>query len=197
MMGIVDYDCGNLRSLENALDALDLAWRRCRRPAELAGADRLILPGVGHFGHAMQHLAGSGMAAALADQVDRGVRLLGICLGMQLLADGSAEAPGTSGLGLIPGRYQRFTGPNLKIPHMGWNQVDFNGTMVAGAAYFVHSYYLPALAPGAAGDWQGTCVYGGTRFVAAFRRGPLAACQFHPEKSGRWGLDFLREVLTC
>jgi imidazole glycerol phosphate synthase glutamine amidotransferase subunit len=197
MMGIVDYDCGNLRSLENALDGLGLAWRRCRRPAELAGTDRLILPGVGHFGHAMQHLAATGLAAALAEHAGRGGRLLGICLGMQLLADGSAEAPDVPGLGLAPGVYERFDGPSLKVPHMGWNRVAFDGAMTAGAAYFVHSYYLPGLAPGTPGDWQGTCAYGGREFVAAFRRGNLTACQFHPEKSGRWGLDFLREVLTC
>jgi len=197
MMGIVDYDCGNLRSLENALDALGLPWRRCRRPEELAGADRLILPGVGHFGHAMQHLAATGLASTLAEHAGRGKRLLGICLGMQLLADGSAEAPDIPGLGLVPGVYERFDGLALKVPHMGWNRVAFDAIMTAGAAYFVHSYYLPGLAPGAPGDWQGVCTYGGRGFVAAFRRGNLTACQFHPEKSGRWGLDFLREVLAC
>lgn len=247
MIGILDYGCGNLRSLENALEALGLESRRVARAAELKGVNRLILPGVGHFGHAMTQLRERNLDSAVTTFATSGRPLLGICLGMQLLFEGSEEAPGIDGLALLPGRFGRFSSdakapakkhsrrwqrlkedaessrttrifslrspfPHsplrlffsrrlpqrqtvaapLKVPHMGWSTVDLGDR--AGTAYFVHSYFLP--------QWQaappqmlGLSDYG-RPFVSAFRSGNLAGCQFHPEKSGAWGLELLKEMLA-
>jgi imidazole glycerol phosphate synthase glutamine amidotransferase subunit len=193
MIGIVDYGCGNLASLENALTVSGLAAQRVSRPEQIAGLERLILPGVGHFGHASACLDQAGLRQALCDYAVRGGHLLGICLGMQLLFEGSDEAEEAQGLGLVQGRALRFQGPALKVPHMGWNRVDFSDRGAA-EVYFVHGYYLPKWSGPGAADWTGTCLYG-QRFLAAFGYQNLSGCQFHPEKSGPWGLNFLKEAL--
>ena len=193
MIGILDYGCGNLRSLENALEALGLENRRVATAEAIEAVDRLILPGVGHFGHAMTHLRQRDLEDALKGFVASGYPLLGICLGMQLLFEGSAEAPEMPGLRLLPGRFEAFADPALKVPHMGWSSVDFGGR--TGAAYFVHSYFLPAWPESTPCENLGLAQYG-RPFVAAFRSGNLAGCQFHPEKSGAWGLGLLKEMLT-
>jgi len=193
MIGIADYGCGNLASLENALAVLGFRSQRVSRAEEILGLDRLILPGVGHFGHAVACLDQAGLRPVLLDYADKGGRLLGICLGMQLLFEGSSEAEEAEGLGLIQGCSQEFQDPTLKAPHMGWNRVDFNNRE-SGEVYFVHSYYVPAWSGPEAADWVGLCSYG-TRFLAAFGYKNLIGCQFHPEKSGPWGLRFLKEVL--
>jgi glutamine amidotransferase len=195
MIAVVDCGSGNLRSLENALDAAGLASRRAASPGDLAGAGAVILPGVGHFGTAARALAASGMDRALREHAAGGGRLLGICLGMQLMFENSAEAPGARGLGLLPGGCAPLDAPGLKVPHMGWNRVRFTPGGAAAEAYFVHGFCVPAWPPGRPADWVATCAYG-REFLAAFRAGNLAGCQFHPEKSGRWGLGFLREVLA-
>jgi imidazole glycerol-phosphate synthase subunit HisH len=196
MIGIVDLGCGNLRSLENALTALSLPARRVVEPGELAGCDRLVLPGVGHFGHAAGRLAATGLDAALIAAARAGTPLVGICLGMQLLLEGSEEAPGATGLELLPGRCRLLpASPGVKVPHMGWNRVTFSPSGAAGAAYFVHSYALPAVPDGVRPGWVAIATHG-IDFVAALRVGAVAGCQFHPERSGRWGLSFLQEVLT-
>lgn len=192
MIGIVDYGCGNLRSLENALAALGHASRRLTEAGDVLDAQRVILPGVGNYGHAGAELARRGLASAVRERAQAGGPLLGICLGMQLLFEGSEEAPETPGLGLLEGRCVRFRDEALKVPHMGWNTVDLGGRTVA--AYFVHSYYLPAFPRGRAAQVLGTTRYG-VPFLSAFRSGTLAGFQFHPEKSGAPGLALLDEAL--
>lgn len=193
MIGILDYGCGNLRSLEHALEALGLPSRQVAGADALADMDRLILPGVGHFGHAMTHLRQRNLEGAVKRFVVSGRPLLGICLGMQLLFEGSEEASGIPGLGLLPGRFEAFSDPALKVPHMGWSAVDFGNRQ--GTAYFVHTYFLPAWPEGTPRQELAISRYG-RPFVSAFRSGKLAGCQFHPEKSGTWGLELLKEMLT-
>lgn len=187
MIGILEYGCGNLASLENALEVLGFAHQRVGTPEALAACDRLILPGVGHFGHAMSNLRERGLEAALKAW-DR--PLLGICLGMQLLFEGSTEAPDAPGLSLLPGRFEAFTDPALKVPHMGWSPLTFQGR--TPPVYFVHSYRLPRW-EGPPAD-LGTATYGDP-FIACFRSGRLSGFQFHPEKSSREGLALLGEAL--
>jgi len=189
----VDYGCGNLRSLENALEALALPSRRVASPGEVLGARRLVLPGVGNFGHAGRELRARGLEAPLVERARRGLPLLGICLGMQLLFEGSDEAPEVPGLGLLEGRCGAFTAPGLKVPHMGWSAVDFGDRQLS--AYFVHSYRIHAFPAGRPAQAVGMAAYGAP-FLAAFRSGPLAGFQFHPEKSGKAGLALLGEALT-
>ena len=192
MIGIVDYGCGNLKSLENALEFLGLESRRMSARDEILAVDRLVLPGVGNFGHAGAELARRGLAEALCERSARGGPLLGICLGMQLLFEGSTEAPGIPGLGLLEGGCERFAGPGLKVPHMGWSAVDFGD--LSGAAYFVHSYFIPGWPEGRPAESVGLASYGHP-FLAAFRSGALGGFQFHPEKSGSYGLNLLKEAL--
>jgi len=192
LIGIVDYGCGNLRSLENALEFLGLESRRVSAREDVLGMDRLILPGVGNFGHAGAELARRGLGDALKERAALDRPLLGICLGMQLLFEGSEEAPDTPGLGLLQGRSELFLDPSLKVPHMGWSAVDFGD--LSGAAYFVHSYFVPAF-PGGRGAAVATARYG-RPFLAGFRSGSLAGFQFHPEKSGTYGLNLLKEALA-
>ncbi|MBP7864513.1 MAG: imidazole glycerol phosphate synthase subunit HisH [Acidobacteria bacterium] len=203
-IGIVDYGGGNLRSLENALARLGLPCRRLTAARAVAGTDRLVLPGVGHFGAASEQLAVSGLGEAVRAVAGRGGRVLGVCLGMQLLFESSAEAPGARGLGLLPGCFRRlgeapFAGgpPDrpLKVPHTGWDRVDFGPGRPAGWFYFVHAYALPASDVSRDGLEAGWCDHGGP-FLASLRRGGLAGAQFHPEKSGEAGLQFLEEVLS-
>lgn len=193
MIGILDYGCGNLRSLENALTFLGLESRRVATPEAISGMDRLIQPGVGHFGHAMTQLRSRNLEASVKAFAASGRPLLGICLGMQLLFEGSDEAPEVPGLALLPGRFEPFTDPALKVPHMGWSAVDFGDRQ--GTAYFVHTYFLPTWDEAVPSQMLGLAQYG-RPLVAAFRSGNLAGCQFHPEKSGSWGLELLKELVT-
>ena len=192
MIGIVDYGCGNLKSLENALESMGLASRRVSARADVLEADRLILPGVGNFGHAGAELTRRDLGDALKERADLGRPLLGICLGMQLLFEGSAEAPDVPGLGLLAGRSELFEDPSLKVPHMGWSAVAFGD--LSGAAYFVHSYFVPAFPEGRAAEVA--IAHYGRPFLAGFRSGALSGFQFHPEKSGTYGLALLKEALT-
>jgi imidazole glycerol phosphate synthase glutamine amidotransferase subunit len=192
VIGIVEYGCGNLRSLENALEALGLPCRRVSTREDVLAVERLILPGVGNFGHAGAALAASGLGPALQERAALGRPLLGICLGMQLLLQGSDEAPDVPGLGLVEGRCRLLDAPGLKVPHMGWSDVAFEGR--TQAAYFVHSYCLPAWAGTVPADALGLARHGES-FVAAFRQGALGGFQFHPERSGTQGLALLKEAL--
>jgi len=191
VIGIVEYGCGNLASLENALDVLGFPHQRVITPQALASSERLILPGVGHFGHAMSNLRSRGLVEAL-QAWDR--PLLGICLGMQLLFEGSAEAPEMPGLGLLPGRFEAFSDPALKVPHMGWNNVRqamphplWTGIEDGARFYFVHSYFV---APVDASCVVGTTDYG-LPFTSAVARDNIFAIQCHPEKSALAGLAML------
>lgn len=195
MLTIVDYDGGNLRSVQRACAAVGLDSEFTRDPARVATADRVIFPGVGHAQTAMATLVRTGLGEALLASVARGVPVLGICVGAQLLLDGSDEGP-TRGLALVPGRTRRFVldDPTLKIPHMGWNEVTptqphplFDGLVPGDTVYFVHSYYPD---PSDRANVFATSDYGGA-FCCALGRDNVFATQFHPEKSGPVGLRLL------
>ena len=194
MIAIVDYDAGNIRSVENALNSLGLENVVTDDAAVIRGADRVILPGVGAFGDAMKKLSDRGLTEVIRE-VAATKPFLGICLGLQLLFEESEEAPGVPGLGILPGKIVRIPeGGGRKIPHIGWNDLSmpkesplFAGVPAGGYVYFVHSYYLQA---GELSDVAATTEYGVT-IHAAVQRGKLCACQFHPEKSGDVGMKIL------
>ncbi|MBL8049347.1 MAG: imidazole glycerol phosphate synthase subunit HisH [Chthonomonas sp.] len=183
MIGILDYGAGNLFSLENAFRHLNLATRRVRLDESWDDLNRMVLPGVGHFGAMMQALGTAGAERLRA--FDR--PLLGICLGMQALFDSSEEAPGQSGLGLLRGDVKAF-GCGVRTPHMGWARVQFGAQ--EDWFYFANSYAVT----------QSDAAWGmaehGHPFVAAVRSGRVTGAQFHPEKSGAAGLEFMRRWAT-
>ncbi|TFG64807.1 MAG: imidazole glycerol phosphate synthase subunit HisH [Spirochaetales bacterium] len=198
IVGIVDYEAGNIRSVERALGFLGVSCVRSNRGEDLRTADKLIFPGVGEAFSAMEALTRCGLDSFLKDYAASGRDLLGICLGSQIILD-SSEERNTACLGIIPGKALRFMPrPGLKIPHMGWNQVHvsgshplFKGIPEDSSFYFVHSYYpVPASDDLAVG----TTEYG-IPFASAFGRDNVYACQFHPEKSGPRGLQLLRNFL--
>ncbi|MDR1321527.1 MAG: imidazole glycerol phosphate synthase subunit HisH [Gracilibacteraceae bacterium] len=193
MIGIVDYDRGNLHSVYKALRRLGYEARILREPAEAAAVRGLILPGVGAFADAMGALTGRGWIEPLHDFVRSGRPFFGICLGMQILFDAGEEHGEHAGLGLLPGRVVRFASA-LKVPHMGWNNLRivrenplFAGIPQDSFFYFVHSFYA---APSEADCCAGVCAYGG-EFAALVGRDNVWGTQFHPEKSSRWGLRVL------
>ena len=200
-VGLVNYGMGNLGSVRRALEDLDVQVVIAERPDALAGADRLVLPGVGAFNEAMARLRAGGWDTALHREVrDRGTVLLGICLGMQMLAASSDENGLTEGLGFIPGKVRRLDamGCSLRVPHVGWNEVRFSGgaCLFQGIPqaidfYFVHSF---ALAPCAEGVCA-TATYGAD-MAAAVERGRVLGTQFHPEKSSAAGRQVLRNFLA-
>ena len=193
MIAVIDYGRGNLGSVEKAFGRLGMRALVTQDPRVIADARALVLPGDGAFHDAMGNLQTLGLLDPLRAALDDGRPFLGICLGYQLLFTESEEFGQGKGLDVIPGVVRRFPS-GLKVPHMGWNQVEHQGDLAifdgipSGADfYFVHSYY-PATADT---SWQAaTCTYGVT-FPAAVGRGPLFATQFHPEKSQRWGLRLL------
>ena len=195
MIAIIDYDAGNIRSVEHALAALKFPAAVTRDPAVIRKADKVILPGVGAFGDAMEKLESYGLTEVIREVVAAGKPFLGICLGLQLMFDESEETPGVKGLSLLPGRIVRIPeGDGRKIPHIGWNDLSFpkksrlfEGIPEGSYVYFVHSYYLEAKDPG---DVAATTEYG-AHIHASVEHGNLFACQFHPEKSGDVGLRIL------
>lgn len=197
-LALVDYGAGNLRSAARALARAGARVVVTDDPAMIAGAARIVLPGVGAFAQCIGQLREkSGIEAALNEAVNgRGVPFLGICVGMQLLASEGHEHGVYKGLGWLPGKVERLTpsDPTLKIPHMGWNRVEaVNGADVtSGDAYFVHSY---AFTPEDAADVQAVSDHGG-RFAAIVKRGHITGVQFHPEKSQAYGLAFLSNWLS-
>ena len=202
MIAIIDYDAGNIKSVEKAVIKLGYDCVITRDKEVLKKADKLILPGVGAFGDAMGRLNEYGLTEVIKELVvDESKPLLGICLGLQLLFESSEESPGVEGLGLLKGKIVRLPeGDDRKIPHMGWNSLDFPKKsilfkkIVKGSyVYFVHSYYLKA------GDEKivaATTEYG-TTFHAAVEWGNIYATQFHPEKSSSVGLKILRNFLEA
>lgn len=195
MIGIVDFGSGNTRSVLRALHAVGTDAVLVRDPVELERCERLVLPGVGAAGSAAAELRAAGLWDVVAERVRDGVPLLGICLGAQLLLDGSDEddAPG---LGLIAGRCRAFPtpadgGPRV-VPHVGWNAVEFAGGRSADA-YFVHGYWLSPSDPGVV---RGTTEVDGFRFPSVLRSGSITATQFHPEKSSRFGRVLLAAFAT-
>jgi imidazole glycerol phosphate synthase glutamine amidotransferase subunit len=192
---LIDYDAGNLASLEGALDRLGLTYQRATSPDQAAPSGPIVLPGVGHFEAAQKSLRERGWWRAIPSLVAEGRPVLGICLGLQLLAEGSEEAPKASGLGLIPGIVRRL-GPGVKVPHMGWSQVRQHHAHPAlpdphgGWLYFVHSYALePSVETIYVADH-------GRSFAAIEARGTVMGFQPHPEKSGRAGLLLLQSALA-
>lgn len=199
MIAIIDYGVGNLHNLKNALDYQGLPCAIVRDAAGVARAERIILPGVGAFWPAMNHLRKAGLEQIVKERVTAGVPFLGVCVGMQLLFDESEEDGVHPGLGLIPGRVVRFAGQGLKVPQIGWNQVRFQrgdplleGIPDGSYFYFVHSFYP---VPDRKEDALGSADYGEV-FAAIVRRGNVWGAQFHPEKSQDAGLRLLKNFAT-
>jgi glutamine amidotransferase len=198
VIAVLDYGIGNLRSAEKALLKVGGDAALTADPAEAAKADAMVLPGVGSFGRCMEALVASGLDEVAADGIRRNVPFLGICVGMQLLYEASEESPGVAGLGVVPG-IVRALPEGVKRPQMQWNRlqpVRSASPLLAELGdeawmYFVHSY-----APDANDDVVATCDYGGS-VVAAIERGRLWATQFHPEKSGRSGLQMLANFVAA
>ncbi|MCM1182789.1 MAG: imidazole glycerol phosphate synthase subunit HisH [Roseburia sp.] len=199
MVAIIDYDAGNIKSVEKAFIALGEEAVITRDKEEILGADRVVLPGVGAFGDAMEKLRSYGLETVINEVVRREIPFLGICLGLQLLFESSEESPGVRGLGILKGRILRIPDKGLKVPHIGWNSLSFpnKGRLFSGLeegayVYFVHSYYLEAQEP--------KIVVAATEYAAhihaSVEKGNVFACQFHPEKSSEVGLHILKRFVT-
>lgn len=199
-LGVVDYGMGNLRSVLNALEEIDQDAALIAAPDAVAACEKIIIPGVGAFAEAMAHLKDCGMAEALQIHVAAGKPLLGICLGMQLICRKSYEDGEHEGLGWIDAEVRHFPPqPGLKVPHMGWNAVEFEHghpllhDVAEGAdVYFVHSYYVDCAE---AGDSLGVTEHG-IRFTSMVGHDNVYGMQFHPEKSQHVGMQLLRNFAT-
>ena len=196
MISVIDYDAGNLKSVEKALISLGEEVVVSRDSSEILQADKVILPGVGSFGDAMNNLDRFGLVDTIKKVVDNKTPFLGICLGLQLLFKESEETPGAEGLNILPGKILKIpAAEGIKIPHMGWNSLKiregaglFQGIGQDPYVYFVHSYYLKADHPE---DVAATTEYI-VPIHASVEHGNVFACQFHPEKSGDIGLQILK-----
>ncbi len=195
MIAIIDYDAGNLGSVQKALSSLGELSIITRERETLLGADGVILPGVGAFGDAMEKLHRYQLVDTIYEIVDKGTPFLGICLGLQLLFERSEESPKAKGLGILRGEIVRIPDTGLKIPHIGWNSLKLaeGGTLFHGIerepyVYFVHSYYLKAFDTSIV---KATAEYG-VSIHASIEKDNIFACQFHPEKSGDVGLKILK-----
>lgn len=199
MIAIIDYDAGNLKSVEKALISLGEKPIITRNKEEILSADKVILPGVGAFADAMEKLHRYELVDTIKEVIDSKKPFLGICLGLQLLFEKSEESIGVKGLSILEGEILKIPNqPGLKIPHMGWNSINivkesklFNGIDNGNYVYFVHSYYLKAKNTS---DILATSEYS-TLIHAAIERNNVFACQFHPEKSGKFGLEILKRFI--
>lgn len=199
MIAIIDYDAGNMKSVEKALLFLGEEVVITRDAEIILGADGVILPGVGAFGDAMEKLHSYGLVEVIKKCVGRGIPFLGICLGLQLLFEGSEESPGVEGLHILDGKIVRIPAEDgLKVPHIGWNDLSFpnRGKLFQGInqgayVYFVHSYYLQASDENIV---TSTTEYG-AHIHASVEKGNVFACQFHPEKSSDVGVQILRNFI--
>ncbi|MCJ8015115.1 imidazole glycerol phosphate synthase subunit HisH [Paenibacillus sp. KQZ6P-2] len=197
-IAIVDYGMGNLHSVSKAVERLGAEALVTGDRTEIMNAEGIILPGVGAFGDAMEHLRASGLGEVMKEAAAAGKPLLGICLGMQLLFGSSEEYGQHDGLGILPGRVIRFTDGDYKVPHMGWNRLGFlqkDNPLLAGLAeghvYFVHSYHV---LPEVKSDLIAVTDYG-RPVTAIVGRGSVYGMQFHPEKSGELGMQLLGQFL--
>lgn len=200
LVTIVDYGVGNIGSIVNMIDKVGGTAKPTSQPDELLAADKILLPGVGSFDNAMARLSSLGLVNVLKQRASEGAAFLGICLGMQLLAEASEEGQ-LQGLGLVPGRVRRFSfegeHQNLRIPHMGWNLVTparshpLCRSMDEARFYFVHSYYFDCADPG---DILLRTTYG-TSFASGVHKENIMGVQFHPEKSHRFGMQLFSNFL--
>jgi imidazole glycerol phosphate synthase glutamine amidotransferase subunit len=195
MTAIFDYGAGNLRSVQNTLGNLGYKYELIRDSGGVQKANRIILPGVGHFGQMMRALDALEVRTALLERIATGVPFLGICLGLQALFDASEEAPEVHGLGLYPGTVRRFPA-DARVPHMGWNELELRRESklvrelnARPFVYFAHSYYVPENERAAA-----ICTYS-TPYTAVLECGNVFGVQFHPEKSGPVGLQIVRNFM--
>lgn len=200
-IAVIDYDMGNLHSACKGLETAGAKTIVTDRATELQNADAVVLPGVGAFDPAMQHLQERGLVPVIQDIIASGKPFLGICLGMQILFEGSEEGQ-EAGLGIFPGMIKRFRSePNLTIPHMGWNQLDYtqpdlalwNGLPDQPWVYFVHSYYVEPADPTLT---AATVTHGSQTVTAAIAQNNVMAVQFHPEKSSDAGLQLLANFVA-
>lgn len=199
MIAIIDYDAGNIRSVEKALLSLGKEVKITSDAEEIFAAKQVILPGVGAFGDAMEHLKQRKLTEVIRQVIEKGTPFLGICLGLQLLFERSDEAPGVEGLGILPGEILKLPPKEgFKIPHMGWNSLHlehegrlFQGIPEQSYVYFVHSYYLKAREEEIV---KASAEYS-AHIHASVEKDNLFACQFHPEKSGDVGLKILRNFV--
>lgn len=199
MIAIIDYDAGNIMSVKKAMEYLGEEAVITRDESILLSASKVILPGVGAFGDAMEKINRYGLGPVIKKIVENGTPFLGICLGLQLMFDESEEAPGVKGLSLLPGKIVRFdANESLKVPQIGWNSLKFpkesrlfEGIKEDSYVYFVHSYYLKAENRE---DVAATSDYG-VIYDAAVESGNIMACQFHPEKSSEVGLKILKNFV--
>ena len=199
MIAIIDYDAGNIKSVEKAIRFLGQDAKITDQPKEILAADRVILPGVGAFGDAMANLKRKGLDEVIHQVVEEKTPFFGICLGLQLLFERSDESPGVDGLGILQGEILRIpAAEGLKIPHIGWNSLHlehegrlFRGIEEQAYVYFVHSYYLRAR--------EAECVKASTEYGvhihASVEKENVFACQFHPEKSSETGLRILKNFV--
>ena len=195
MIAIFDYGAGNLRSVQNTLDAIGATYQIVRTAEALNQAEKIVLPGVGHFGQMLRALDEMNVRETLIARINAGVPFLGICLGLQGLFEASEEAPGQRGLAIFPGTVKRFDN-SARVPHMGWNQLDkvkpsklLKGLPEHPYVYFAHSYYVPVVTQASA-----TCTYSAT-YTAVLESGNIFGVQCHPEKSGPLGLAIVRNFV--
>ncbi len=199
MISLVDYGAGNLQSVANMLEKIKAPHRIVETGDQLVGAERILFPGVGHFGQMCDELDSRGLREVLLTSINSGVAYLGICLGMQLLFQGSEESPGAQGLGVFPGLVKKFVGM-MRIPHMGWNSLEgvgssrlVNADFDGAFGYFAHSYFCPVI--------SNTVVSSShtTEFSAVVEKENVFGVQFHPEKSGEVGERLMRSFaeLKC
>lgn len=199
MIAVIDYGVGNLFSVEKALMQFATDVLITGDKELIAKADKLVLPGVGDFGECMSNLEATGLIPTIRECIAKGTPLLGICIGEQILFEGSEESPEAKGLGIFKGMVRRIQAPGLKVPHMGWNSVTFtqpNHPLFAHLGehpyfYFVHSYHC---VPGDASIITATTEYG-EKLTAAVAKDNVMATQFHPEKSGDVGLQVLKNFI--